>query len=62
VLDSAYPTRGESAWYPSLIETGNRALELACRRSPECPPGAVDRLDKLAEHLRWSGCSGPWPA
>ncbi len=52
VLDSAYPTRGESAWYPSLIETGNRALELACRRSPRCPPGARGRLDELAEYLR----------
>ncbi len=55
VLDSAYPTEGESAWYPSLIETGNRALELACKRSPECPPGALERLAKLAQHLRDTG-------
>jgi pimeloyl-ACP methyl ester carboxylesterase len=55
VLDSAYPTRGESAWYPSLIETGNEALELACRRSPQCPPGAAKRLEKLVDHLRESG-------
>ena len=55
VLDSAYPTRDESAWYPSLIETGNRALELACKRSPECPPGALRRLTRLAERLRRTG-------
>ena len=55
VLDSAYPTRGESAWYPSLIETGNVALELACKRSPECPPGAARRLEKLVDYLRETG-------
>ena len=60
VLDSAYPTRGESAWYSSLIETGNRALAVACGRSPECPPGALDRLDKLAEHLRNTGRTVEW--
>lgn len=60
VLDSAYPTRGESAWYGSLIETGNRALALACRRSPQCPPGAVERLDRLAEHLRNTGRTAEW--
>ncbi len=32
VLDSAYPARGESAWYPSLIETGVRSMAIACRR------------------------------
>ena len=36
VLDSAYPARGESPWYGSLIRTGNRVLELACRRSRRC--------------------------
>jgi len=60
VLDSAYPTRGESAWYGSLIETGNRALRLACRRSPQCPPGAVKRLERLAEHLRNTGRTVEW--
>ena len=33
VLDSAYPARGESAWYPSLISTGVRSISIACRRS-----------------------------
>jgi pimeloyl-ACP methyl ester carboxylesterase len=52
VLDSAYPARGESPWYGSLIRTGNRALELACRRSPDCSGDARRRLRKLVEFLR----------
>ena len=52
VLDSAYPARGESPWYGSLIRTGNRALELACRRSPDCSGDAGRRLAKLVEFLR----------
>jgi pimeloyl-ACP methyl ester carboxylesterase len=55
ILDSAYPTRNESAWYPSLIETGNEAMELACRRSPDCPPGVTERIEKLADYLRETG-------
>ena len=38
VLDSAYPVRGESAWYPSLISTGVRSHG--------------DRLPALARLLR----------
>ena len=34
VLDSAYPTFGESAWYPSLPKTGVRMIQVACDRSP----------------------------
>jgi pimeloyl-ACP methyl ester carboxylesterase len=52
VLDSAYPTRGESAWYPSLIETGVRSMSIACRRSPECSGNADERLEKLVHYLR----------
>ena len=52
VLDSAYPAIGESAWYGSLIRTGNRSLELACRRSPKCSGDAGRRLRLLVEHLR----------
>jgi pimeloyl-ACP methyl ester carboxylesterase len=52
VLDSAYPARDESPWYGSLIRTGNRALELACRRSPRCSGDAGRRLRKLVEFLR----------
>ena len=64
VLDSAYPARGESPWYGSLIRTGNRALELACRRSPRCSGDAGRRLQRLAAYLRGTGagsvaCSRP---
>jgi pimeloyl-ACP methyl ester carboxylesterase len=52
VLDSAYPARGESPWYGSLIRTGNRALELACRRSPLCSGDAGRRLRQLVQFLR----------
>jgi pimeloyl-ACP methyl ester carboxylesterase len=52
VLDSAYPAEGESPWYGSLIRTGNRALELACRRSPRCSGDAGRRLRELVEFLR----------
>ena len=55
VLDSAYPARGESPWYGSLIRTGNQALALACRRVPRCSGNASRRLRKLVEFLRETG-------
>ncbi len=55
VLDSAYPARGESPWYGSLIRTGNRVLELACRRAPKCNGDAGARLQRLATYLRETG-------
>lgn len=55
VLDSAYPATGESPWYGSLIRTGNRALEIACRRSPRCSGDAGTRLRRLVVFLRRTG-------
>ena len=52
VLDSRLSGRGESAWYPSLIETGVRAISIACRRSPDCSGNASKRLDRLVHFLR----------
>ena len=52
VLDSAYPVRGESAWYPSLITTGVRSMATACRRSSRCNGNARRRLAKLVVWLR----------
>ena len=52
MLDSAYLATGESPWYGSLIRTGNRSLELACRRSPKCSGDAGRRLRLLVEYLR----------
>ena len=52
VLDSAYPVRGESAWYPSLWRTGIRSLYVTCRRAGRCQPGARRRLGHAVELLR----------
>lgn len=52
VLDSAYPVRGESAWYPSIIQTGVRAMSIACVRAPGCQGDARKRLDRLVHWLR----------
>jgi pimeloyl-ACP methyl ester carboxylesterase len=52
VLDSAYPVKGESAWYPSIIATGVRAVSISCRRSPKCSGDAGERLDRLVHWLR----------
>lgn len=52
VLDSAYPVRGESPWYPSIWRTGIRGLGIACERSPDCHGDAEKRLDRFVELLR----------
>ena len=52
MLDSAYPARGESPWYPTLISTGVRSISIACRRSPSCSGDAGERLRKLVHWLR----------
>ncbi len=52
VLDSAYPVRGESGWYPSLLRTGIRSLSIACERSPECSGDARRRLERFVRRLR----------
>ena len=52
VLDSAYPVRGESGWYPSILRTGIRALSIACERSPKCSGNARRRLDRFVARLR----------
>ncbi len=55
VLDSAYPVRGESGWYPNIPRTGVRSLYIACRRSPSCVGDPEKFLAELAEHLRQTG-------
>ena len=52
VLDSAYPVRGESGWYPSVWRTGIRGLSIACRRSTECHGDAGARLARFVKLLR----------
>lgn len=52
VLDSAYPVKGESPWYPSIWRTGIRGLTVACDRSPSCTGDAGKRLDRFVTELR----------
>jgi pimeloyl-ACP methyl ester carboxylesterase len=52
VLDSAYPARGESAWYGSLVRTGVRAVATACERVASCSGNAERRFEKLVDYLR----------
>ena len=52
VLDSAYPVRGESGWYPSVWRTGIRGLSVSCRRSPDCHGDAGARLRRFVQLLR----------
>ncbi len=55
VLDSAFPVRGESPWYPSVVRRGVRSLGIVCRRSTRCSPGARRRLGAVVRSLRRSG-------
>ena len=55
ILDSAYPVRGESPWYPSLTRHGVKSLSTVCRRTPQCRPGARRRLARVVRRLRRSG-------
>ena len=50
VLDSAYPVRGESPWYPSLWRTGSGR----CRSPATAPPRA--RATRTAAWAAWSRC------
>jgi len=52
ILDSAYPVRGESPWYPSLTRHGVKSMSTICRRSPQCEPGARRRLDEVVRLVR----------
>jgi pimeloyl-ACP methyl ester carboxylesterase len=55
VLDSAYPTSGESPWYPSGPRTGIRSLKVACARSPSCRGDTRARLSLAVSRLRRGG-------
>ncbi len=52
ILDSAYPVRGESPWYPSLWRNGIRALQIACDRTVACTGNANRRLRRMVVLLR----------
>ena len=63
VLDSAYPTYGESAWYPTQAPAMRNAFHVACRRSAACRNGGASFaytlrrvLTKVRAHP-WRGVS-----
>lgn len=51
VLDGAYPTYGESAWYPTQGPAMRRAFTAVCRRSPACRNGGRSWAAALREVL-----------
>ncbi len=64
VLDSAYPVRGESRWFPSEIANGSVALNKVCARTPACAALGSDaptRLAALLASLRAKPVSGIAP-
>ena len=52
VLDSAYPTYGESAWYPTQTAAMQYSFDQACRRSRACASGGRAFLPTLNSVLR----------
>ena len=63
VLDSAYPTYGEKAWYPTQGPAMRTSFVKACRRSPSCRgdgPGFGPALRRVLHRVRahpWHGVS-----
>jgi pimeloyl-ACP methyl ester carboxylesterase len=51
ILSSAYPTSGESPFWPSLYPSALKAVRLACDRSPDCGGDAVGRLKLTMKRL-----------
>jgi pimeloyl-ACP methyl ester carboxylesterase len=61
VLDSAYPVRGQSPWYPEIAPTARFAFDAACQRSPSCsglPGNSMHRIELLLASLRANPFSG----
>ena len=63
VLDSAYPTYGESAFYPTQGPAMRRAFALVCQRSAACRDGgptfaqSLDRVLAVVRAHPWRGIS-----
>ncbi len=63
VLDSAYPTYGESGWYPTQAPAMRAAFAKVCRRSPDCRSagrGFLPTLRTVLQRVRdrpWRGTS-----
>jgi pimeloyl-ACP methyl ester carboxylesterase len=55
VLDSAYPVRGQSPWYPEIGPAARFAFDAACQRSPTCSGlsgNSMHRIGLLLASLR----------
>lgn len=63
VLDGAYPTHGETAWYPTQGPAMRTSFAKACRRSPQCraqtvsASAAMRRVLRRVRHRAWHGVS-----
>jgi pimeloyl-ACP methyl ester carboxylesterase len=63
VLDSAYPTYGETAWYPTQGPAMNRAFDLVCERASGCRSAggsfdsAVRQVLDVVRAQPWKGVS-----
>lgn len=51
VLDSAYPTYGETAWYPTQTPAMRDAFTLVCERSPVCAAAGRKPMQLLSAVL-----------
>jgi pimeloyl-ACP methyl ester carboxylesterase len=61
ILDSAYPVRGQSPWYPEIAPTARFAFNAACERSLTCanlPGTSRHRIELLLASLRANPFSG----
>jgi pimeloyl-ACP methyl ester carboxylesterase len=63
VLDGAYPTHGETAWYPTQGPAMRSSFNKACARSPQCRgrgPSASSAMRRVLAQVRrhaWHGIS-----
>ena len=61
VLDSAYPTFGETAWYPTQAPAMRTSFDRVCARTPSCAGLHVStssRIASLLKHVRVSPLRG----
>ncbi|MGE3812002.1 MAG: alpha/beta fold hydrolase [Candidatus Nanopelagicales bacterium] len=61
VVDAAYPTFGETAWYPTQGPAMRRSFDAVCARTPQCARlggSTVRRLETLLDRIRREPISG----
>ncbi len=52
VLDSAYPVRGASPYFPNTPIAIRQALQLVCATNPSCSGDPIERLQRLLQRVR----------